>query len=113
MWLGAIVALPVVALAAPDQITIPPVEPHGSGAPPEAATFSHWEHDGYYCYNCHPAIFPQRPQGFTHAEMEQGEYCGACHDGERVWAPKGEGVECETCHIPSGEQEDIDTDELW
>ncbi len=111
----ALVFLPgaIVAISAPDTVQIPVVKTHEKGDPPEAATFSHWAHDGYQCYDCHPGTFPEGPLGFTHADMARGRFCGSCHDGHTAWSPKGKGIECEACHVLSGDQEEIDEDDLW
>jgi c(7)-type cytochrome triheme protein len=110
--LSALVAVPIIALGAPDQVRIPPKAPHEKGDPADAALFSHWGHSDFQCYSCHPSIFPQRRVGFTHADMDEGRFCGSCHDGQQVWAPKGKGVECETCHVPA-KADDIDEDDIF
>lgn len=103
---------PAVALGVPDKIRIPIAKPHGAGEPPDSALFSHWQHDFYSCASCHPSTFPQRKLGFTHAEMEQGRFCGSCHDGQIAFSPKTKGIDCETCHVPT-KKRDINEDELW
>lgn len=103
---------PAVALGVPDRVRIPPVKDHGAGNPPDAALFSHWAHGTYTCVSCHPGTFPQRKLGFTHYDMEQGLFCGSCHDGRTAFGPKDRGVECETCHVPTTRR-DIDEDDLW
>lgn len=85
-------------VAMPASVRIPKVAPHGEDDPQEAALFSHWAHDRFRCYRCHPSIFPQRRVGFTHADLDAGRYCATCHDGKRAWA--FDEAECETCHAP-------------
>ena len=42
-------------------------------------------------------IFPQALAAFTHADMNQGKFCGACHGtGE---APAVHSYKCERCHV--------------
>lgn len=105
-------AMPLIALGAPDHVRIPPVVPHEKGDPVDSGLFSHWGHSEFQCYSCHPSIFPQRKAGFTHAEMDEGHFCGACHNGELAFAPKQKGVECETCHVPA-KTEKIDEDDIF
>ena len=89
------------AWTAPDTIRIPPVIEHGKGDPPDPALFSHWKHGRFYCYTCHPSVFPQRRLGFTHEDMDEGRFCGTCHDGKRAFSPDDDDVECESCHRAS------------
>lgn len=110
---AVIIGGPALALGMPDKVRIPIVRPHGAGDPPDAAIFSHWDHDSYGCVSCHPSIFPQRKLGFTHDDMERGRYCGSCHDGQLAFSPKDKGVECESCHVPSKPRPEIDEDDLW
>jgi c(7)-type cytochrome triheme protein len=96
---GAVAVAMLVALAAlalPARLRIPPLAPHPAGAPAAAAAFSHTGHASMPCYMCHPSVFPQALQGFTHREMRQGRYCGACHDG--VAAKAIEKMTCSGCH---------------
>ena len=85
-----------VALALPERVRIPQLAPHPPGAPRAAAVFSHGRHAALACYTCHPGIFPQAPLGFSHREMRQGLYCGACHGtGAAVAIEK---MACQECH---------------
>lgn len=94
-WL--VLAMPR-GLAVPATVRIPIVKAHPPGAPSAAALFSHLEHDRMRCYSCHPSVFPQARKGFTHEEMRQGRYCGACHDGQR--ASPIAAHKCDACHVP-------------
>lgn len=88
-------AMPVLALNAPQQLDIPRLKERPA---PPPAVFSHWGHDRLQCYGCHPAIFPQGRVGFSHAQMQEGRYCGACHDGRAATAISS--LRCEACHAP-------------
>ena len=113
VWVARVfVGGPALALGVPALVRIPMVKERAAGDPADAALFSHWDHDQFTCVSCHPSTFPQRRVGFTHADMEQGRFCGSCHDGHQAFAPKGKGVDCETCHRPT-KQRDIDEDNLW
>lgn len=62
-------------------------------------TFPHQAHldMDFGCDTCHPDIFkPQRGANkATMEQMEQGESCGACHDGSTAF---GVAEDCEACH---------------
>jgi c(7)-type cytochrome triheme protein len=96
--IAAVLALPVVGLAIPDTIRIPRAKDHPAGTPQASALFSHWGHNSYRCYACHPAVFPQARLAFTHADMNDGKFCGSCH---RVggFAPAIARYQCERCHV--------------
>ena len=91
LWLGS-------ATPMPDAVRIPPVasRPKGSSLPP--ALFRHGSHGQFTCYACHPSLFPQYPEGFTHAQMHDGGYCGACHEGTAAFSIRE--AACEACHVP-------------
>jgi len=95
---AAVLALPVMGLAVPDRVVIPSKTPRSEGTPPPPARFSHLRHGVYRCYTCHPALFPQAPLAFTHADMAEGRYCGSCHDGRQATAVTA--MSCEGCHEP-------------
>jgi c(7)-type cytochrome triheme protein len=100
--LGAMAAAALVARRVeggmPREVRIPIVRTHGKGDPKEAALFSHWSHDQYPCYACHPSIFPQGRVGFTHDDLDAGKYCAVCHNGKKAFSV--DDAECETCHRP-------------
>lgn len=79
----------------PDDVTY-----RGGEDSPGPVVFSHTTHvaeaDGR-CTGCHPALFPiLGPTGtVTHAEMEAGEKCGACHNGVDA---SGLEDDCDNCH---------------
>ena len=61
--------------------------------------FSHKKHAVWNgCEVCHPNIFPIKKGAikFTMLEIDEGEYCGVCHD--RVAFPL---IACERCHTGS------------
>ena len=93
-----IAAASATALAAafPAVLRIPPRDPAKARSRP-AALFSHRAHQSFGCYACHPSVFPQQPLGFTHQEMQQGRFCGQCHQGQAAFAI--EGAPCTRCHV--------------
>jgi len=93
--LGVTVAITGVALAMPAVIRMEP--------PPDArmpsVVFKHWKHQRTYkCYTCHPVFFSQWEKAvFDHGLMDEGRYCGACHNGETAFRPFDK--DCEVCHV--------------
>ena len=62
--------------------------------------FSHATHvadAGLKCQECHPKLYTNTRQHrvVTMAMMEQGQSCGACHDGKAAFSVK---ARCESCH---------------
>jgi len=60
--------------------------------------FPHWFHRiRYNCKTCHTDLNIKLSAGSNKIKMSDimdGQYCGACHDGETAW-----GIEnCELCH---------------
>ena len=70
--------------------------------PVKGVYFSHKEHEGFSCDDCHEGIFAleagtaEATGNFTMKLMEEGETCGACHDGDTAFSVKGS---CTECHI--------------
>ena len=93
--LTALVATPIFAVNAPQDVRMPPLEERSAPVP---ALFSHWRHGEQHCYRCHPSVFPQSLLGFTHKDMRVGQFCGDCHDGRSAKAIKA--MRCEDCHAP-------------
>jgi len=61
-------------------------------------TFPHSTHiEMFGCDECHPDLFKARhgANQMTMEEMENGAYCGACHDGSTAF---GVADDCESCH---------------
>lgn len=98
---GAALGSSSVLFAVPAEVRVPVVRAHGKADPPAPGLFSHWRHDQYQCFDCHPTLFPRARQGFTHEQMDQGRFCGACHDGKTAPATSGAKATCKTsCHLP-------------
>ncbi|PLX94913.1 MAG: hypothetical protein C0619_02000 [Desulfuromonas sp.] len=71
--------------------------------PVKSVIFSHEIHaDGFGCESCHTGLFKmealaaQKNENFVMEALYQGEYCGACHDGDTAFASN---TRCATCHI--------------
>ncbi|MEM6729943.1 MAG: c(7)-type cytochrome triheme domain-containing protein [Myxococcota bacterium] len=80
------------AFYAPNLVRIPSLEARERPGPVD---FSHWSHNQYQCFGCHPALFPQARLGFTHDAMAEGRFCGACHDGKLAFKSRSR---CSRCH---------------
>ena len=53
---------------------------------------------GLKCTDCHPKIFPMKKgTKLTLAEINEGKYCGVCHNGQRAFK-SSEQANCEKCH---------------
>ncbi len=70
---------------------------------PADSIFSHKLHvieQELDCDSCHPDIFAKKRGtaaangDYTMAAMEEGKYCGACHDSDMLKDPQS----CKTCH---------------
>lgn len=73
-------------------------EVEGSDAFPPSV-FPHWVHRvRYRCYVCHPAPFAmqQGANAITMESIKQGQYCGACHNGQTAFSV--EFKNCARCH---------------
>jgi c(7)-type cytochrome triheme protein len=60
--------------------------------------FSHQSHRvRFRCVVCHEQLGFEMKTGANQIDMAkiaEGNYCGACHNGQVAWAP----LECERCH---------------
>jgi c(7)-type cytochrome triheme protein len=63
--------------------------------------FSHEKHlsKGEKCTDCHTKIFKMTKQhsSFKMADMEKGQACGACHNGQAAFSVKDQ-ANCAKCH---------------
>ncbi|RCK80750.1 MAG: cytochrome c family protein [Candidatus Ozemobacter sibiricus] len=62
--------------------------------------FKHEGHGKAACSDCHEGAAPLFPQvrakePYKMADIYAGKYCGACHDGKKAFAAKGD---CTKCH---------------
>jgi c(7)-type cytochrome triheme protein len=64
-------------------------------------TFTHSKH-GLNCKGCHPKIFIKKSNSnkVSMQAMEQGKFCGACHDGDKIFSVK---ENCLSCHDKAGD----------
>lgn len=62
--------------------------------------FPHWFHRiRYKCYACHPKPFEMKAGAnkITMEAIQEGKFCGACHNGKIAW-PVGFET-CNRCHV--------------
>ena len=102
--LVALMAVPQVSLALklPKDLTLTDT----GDQPP--AVFSHEKHAGELklkCNECHTKLFQmkagktaEKSGKLTMEAMQQGKFCGACHNGEPVFSVKSE-ESCVRCHV--------------
>ncbi|HEY0706017.1 MAG TPA: c(7)-type cytochrome triheme domain-containing protein [Polyangia bacterium] len=102
-WLAvsllAVLVPAAAAFAIPARVRIPRAKEARPFAPADLAVFSHTAHEPLRCFQCHPSLFPQDRFAFTHADMDNGRFCGGCHDSRR--APAVVSYPCVSCHAPS------------
>ena len=120
--LAALLSLPPIAaaasppgldssrVAAPTSVKLPAdlVYDRAVG-PARAVVFSHETHfafEGNRCTGCHVGLFRmlQPSHRASHAEMNAGHSCGACHDGRHAFGVADSST-CGTCH--SGRKSEI------
>ena len=76
-----------------------------TGDSPGKVVFSHQTHTAVQpkadCTACHPKLAPMsvrkgqaKREAVTHAKMEKGQACGACHNGKAAHGLD----DCATCH---------------
>lgn len=73
---------------------------NGSGGAVPPAMFPHWIHRiRYKCYACHPEPFAMKAGAnkVTMEAIQQGKFCGACHNGKVAWGLTFES--CNLCHV--------------
>lgn len=72
----------------------------GGGGGIAPAVFPHWVHRiRYKCYACHPAPFEMKAgaNNVSMVAIQEGKFCGACHNGKIAWAVSFE--TCNQCHV--------------
>lgn len=61
--------------------------------------YPHWYHRLFYeCKACHQDIIQTKrgTNSITHARMDEGKVCGACHNGKTAFSSTGD---CKRCHV--------------
>jgi len=104
-WL-AVAVLILAGHAAAQQLRLPPDLMYSKAeASPGKVVFSHQLHTAVAdkCTACHVKLFRMlRPtRQVTHADMEAGKSCGACHNGQMAFGPT-DAAGCPRCHGGEG-----------
>ncbi|MFQ5666212.1 MAG: c(7)-type cytochrome triheme domain-containing protein [Candidatus Binatia bacterium] len=76
------------------------LKPRGGEGKFPPTVFPHWVHRiRYKCYACHPALFAMKAGAdeISMDRIQNGEFCGTCHDGTVAWAVTIE--TCNRCHV--------------
>jgi c(7)-type cytochrome triheme protein len=102
---GVGVALSLGAARAADEprVELPPDPVYSTSEDsPAPVVFRHWTHvplEGNRCDGCHIGLFKilEPTRQATHEEMDAGQSCGTCHDGQRAFATQ-DGDACLNCH---------------
>jgi c(7)-type cytochrome triheme protein len=88
-----------------DEDTYGPQDPIVWVKPVKSVVFDHKVHTmeaGLDCDSCHDDLFEmeagvaEENEDFTMATLNEGGYCGSCHDGDTAFASD---TRCTTCHI--------------
>ncbi len=98
MLLGFFIGIPDMLLAAvkiPEDLTLTET---GDQPPVVFSHKKHAEEQGLKCTECHPKIFQMKAGKITMAAMEEGKFCGTCHNGEKAFGVKAEDS-CAKCHV--------------
>lgn len=104
-WL-AVAVLILAGHAAAEQLRLPPDLTYSKAeGSPGKVVFSHQLHTAVAdkCTACHIQLFRMlRPtRQVTHADMEAGKSCGACHNGQMAFGPT-DAAGCPRCHVSEG-----------
>ncbi len=104
-WAAAVAMLVAAGVAAAASMPVPPdfsfAKHNGS---PGVVTYSHQKHVQAgisNCMDCHaPGKFQMKKggtAGITMAAINEGKFCGACHNGTKAFSTK-EAANCTKCH---------------
>lgn len=96
LLLGLLAATPALRAELGD-ITLKRQTPGMGDIPP--AIFPHWIHRMQFkCAACHDELFAMQAGSsrITMSDIQAGKFCGACHNGDRAFAPTF--AVCSRCH---------------
>ena len=69
--------------------------------------YPHWYHRLFYeCKACHQDIVQMRrgTNSITHARIDEGKVCGACHNGKTAFSSKENCKRCHSAGLPEAEK---------
>jgi len=81
------------ALAMPVVVRVPIVKPHGAADPADAGLFPTGSRP-ISVFRLSSSHFSPARKGFTHDEMDEGRFCGACHNGQSAPPASGARAAC-------------------
>lgn len=106
-WVGFYFLFVVGALylaPSPVQAQVPPDFTYEGTKPMPPVTFSHKFHvteKKRQCPDCHTKVFQMKKMSaakeMSMATINQGKFCGACHDGKTAFSSK-DAKSCSRCH---------------
>jgi len=100
---GILAVLATLVLSVGTAMAVPPGKTVEFAAPMGKVTFDGKVHadKGLQCANCHvtPKLFEMKKSGnkMPMAAMNEGKFCGACHDGKKAFSVK-DPANCARCH---------------
>ena len=101
---GIVAAFLAAMLFIGNAMAIPTGKKEFAGGPMGKVTFDAKAHadKGLKCPDCHnkPKLFEMKKDAnpkLTMAAMNEGKFCGACHDGTKAFSVKAPG-DCAKCH---------------
>ncbi len=102
---GLLAVLAALMLSIANVMAVPPGKTVEFASPMGKVTFDGKVHadKGFKCADCHskPKLFEMKKGGdkMTMAAMNEGKFCGTCHDGGKAFAVKA-AADCVKCHKP-------------
>jgi c(7)-type cytochrome triheme protein len=100
---GKLVVLGALMLSIGNVLAVPPGRTVEFASPKGKVTFDGKTHadNGLSCTECHakPKLFEMKKGGdkITMAAMNEGKFCGSCHDGKKAFSVKAS-TDCVKCH---------------
>ena len=104
---GILAVLAALMLSSGNLIAVPPGKTLDYASSKGKVTFDGKVHadKGLKCADCHtkPKLFQMKKGGdkMTMAAMNEGKFCGACHDGKKAFSVKA-AADCAKCHQAGG-----------
>ena len=100
---GILAVFVALMLSLGNAMAVPAGKVEFAGGPMGKVTFEAKVHadKGFKCADCHtsPKLFAMKKgtDKITMAEMNDGKFCGACHDGKKAFSVKAT-ADCGKCH---------------
>jgi c(7)-type cytochrome triheme protein len=104
---GILAVLAALMLSSGNLMAVPPGKTIDFASPKGKVSFDGKAHadKGLKCADCHtkPKLFQMKKgtEKMTMAAMNEGKFCGACHDGKKAFSVKA-AADCAKCHKAGG-----------